>query len=219
MIEVIEKNINGKCVYEVEDHHHALIPWSQIRQKCKTAPHVLTLDHHTDVLRAFRHYDEVNAVPHALRIAALEDAIADLRHDEHFDFAIKNDIIASADIIPHGNFTEDVDPAIRVLHEHGKETAPSEFSRVLESDFLRQKLDGKIPANPYILDIDLDVFKGEKSISPDDPAFFFQLVRKAEAITISRERDWVRLLNLDHGKLSFDFFLDKLYKLIDQATT
>lgn len=217
MIGVITKTINGKRVHEVEDHHHVLIPWMQERQKLAAPPHVITLDHHTDVLTAFHHYDEVNSQPHAVAVDP-ESAIADLRHDEHFDFAIKNGIISSADIIPHGNFTENVNPAIRVLHEHGKETDPAEFVRVLESDFLRRKLE-TIPQPPYLLDIDLDVFKGEKSIAPDDPEMFFELIRGAEAVTISRERDWVRLLNLDHGRRTFEFFLERLYTLIDQATS
>lgn len=216
MIDIIRKNINGKRLYEVEDHHHVLIPWMQERQVLSVAPYVITLDHHTDVLTAFHHYDEVNSQPHAISVDP-ESAIADLRHDEHFDFAIKNNIISGAAIIPHGNFTNNVNPAIRVLHEHGKESDPADFALILESAFLKKKLK-TLPGSPYLLDIDLDVFKGEKSITPDDPDFFFQLIRNAEAITISRERDWVRLLNLDHGKHTFDFFLDKLYGLIDKAT-
>ena len=36
----------------------------------------------------------------------------------------------------------------------------------------------------------------------------------AAAITICRERDWVRLLNLDFGRQQYEFFLSKLLELI-----
>lgn len=82
----------------------------------KTAPHVLTLDHHTDTLPAFARYDGTHAEPHEKRIdradgEALRRAIRDLRHDEHFDFAVGNGIISSAAIFSHVNFSRDVNPA------------------------------------------------------------------------------------------------------------
>ena len=82
----------------------------------KTAPHVLTLDHHTDTLRAFTHYDETHPAPHERKIdrtdgGALRAAIRDLRHDEQFDFAVENGIISSAAIFSHVNWAENVNPA------------------------------------------------------------------------------------------------------------
>ena len=52
---------------------------------------------------------------------------------------------------------------------------------------------------------------------PEAPTVFRELVRNAAAVTICRERDWVRLLNLDYGKLQYEFFLDKLFILIRDA--
>ena len=70
---------------------------------------------------------------------------------------------------------------------------------------------------PYILDIDLDCFKGAASVQPEDPGLFLELARNAVAVTVSRERDWVRLLNLDYGRLEYPFFLERLYARLRQA--
>lgn len=70
---------------------------------------------------------------------------------------------------------------------------------------------------PYILDIDLDYFKGEASVNPADPSLFLKLIRDAAAVTVCRERDWVRLLNLDFGKRQYGYFLEKLTAFFAQC--
>ena len=211
--------IGRKVVYLVEDHHHALLPWREICRELGTPPHVLTLDHHTDTLPAFTHFNEVNKVCHPV-LVPVEEALPDLRHDEHFDFAVRNGIIRSATIFSHVNFAVDVNPALTIVHEppvnETLETLGDYYARILESDFLRKNLQqAPLPQGlPYILDIDLDCFKGARSIMPEDPTAFRELVCNAAAVTICRERDWVRLLNLDFGKLQYEFFLDKLLALI-----
>lgn len=211
--------IGRKVVYLVEDHHHALLPWREICRELGTPPHVLTLDHHTDTLPAFTHFNEVNKVCHPV-LVPVEEALPDLRHDEHFDFAVRNGIIRSATIVSHVNFAVDVNPALTIVHEppvnESLETLGDYYARILESDFLRKNLQqAPLPQGvPYILDIDLDCFKGARSIMPEDPTAFRELVCNAAAVTICRERDWVRLLNLDFGKLQYEFFLDKLLALI-----
>lgn len=220
MIPDVQKKTIGKTpVYLVEDHHHALVPWREICRELGTQPHVLTLDHHTDTLPAFTHYNEVHGIRHPLRIP-VEEALDDLRHDEHFDFAVRNDLIRSATIFSHVNFAIDVNPALQIIHDpppdETPETLAAYYSKILESDFLSGNLEqAPLPHGvPYILDIDLDCFKGERSVMPEDPAFFRELIRNAAAITICRERDWVRLLNLDFGKLQYEFFLNKLLEQI-----
>lgn len=211
--------IGRKVVYLVEDHHHALLPWREICRELGTPPHVLTLDHHTDTLPAFTHFNEVNKVCHPV-LVPVEEALPDLRHDEHFDFAVRNGIIRSATIFSHVNFAVDVNPALTIVHEppvnETLTTLEDYYARILESDFLRKNLQqAPLPQGlPYILDIDLDCFKGARSIMPEDPTAFRELVCNAAAVTICRERDWVRLLNLDFGKLQYEFFLDKLLALI-----
>ena len=220
-----QKNINGKSVYLVEDHHHALLPWAYERDRLGIAPHVLTLDHHTDTLPAFTHYDETHEKPHEKQIAnhgaeALENALKDLRHDEHFDFAIRNGIIASATIFSHVNFSREVNPAIRIIHDPPPddklETLARYYARALETEFLSANLErAPLPHGlPFILDIDLDYFKGEKSIKPEDSSLFRELIRKSAVITIARERDWVRLLNMDYGKTPDFIFERNLLRMI-----
>lgn len=217
--------IGTKPVCIVEDHHHALLPWRAIRQKLGVPPHVLTLDHHTDTLPAFTHFNEVNgAGRHPLNIP-VEEALDDLRHDEHFDFAVRNGIIRSAVIFSHVNFSVDVNPALTIVHDpppdDSTETLAQYYARILESDFLQHNLErAPLPENvPYILDIDLDCFKGARSVMPDDPALFCGLIRNAATVTICRERDWVRLLNLDYGKLQYGFFLEKVLEHIRNAVS
>lgn len=211
--------IGGKTVFLVEDHHHALLPWREIRNELGVPPHILTLDHHTDTLPAFSHWNEVNGGCHPVRIS-VEEALPDLRHDEHFDFAVRNNIIRSATIFSHVNFSQHVNPALTIVHEPPRDealkTLEAYYARVLESDFLQQNLKQAPlpPGVPYVLDIDLDCFKGGASVAPEDPAVFRDLIRNAAAITICRERDWVRLLNLDFGKLQYEYFLERLLGLI-----
>lgn len=219
--DVIFRSVAGKRVYEVEDHHHVLLPWAEERKRPGEPLHIVTLDHHTDTLPVYTHYHETHpGEKHQIiyDFDSVADALDDMRHDEHFDFAVKNNIIKSAAIFSHVNFAIDVNPAVTIVHtppEEGQEAAY--YAKTLEADFLQKNLQVAPLAAPYILDIDLDVFKGEKSIHPDDPSCFYQLIRDAEAITISRERDWVRLLNLDYGKLQYKYFLECLYSHIEAA--
>lgn len=219
--DVLFRIVGGKRVYEVEDHHHVLIPWAEERKRLGQPFHVLTLDHHTDTLPVYTHYHETHpGETHQILYSpeTISDALDDMRHDEHFDFAVRNNIIRSAAIFSHVNFAVDVNPAVKIVHTppaEGEEAAY--YVRILESDFLMENLRSAPVTMPYVLDIDLDVFKGERSIQPSDPACFYNLIRRAEAITISRERDWVRLLNLDYGKLQYPYFLERLYQHIEKA--
>ena len=217
--DVLFRIIGGKRVYEVEDHHHVLIPWTEERKRLGQPLHVLTLDHHTDTLPVYTHYHETHpGEQHRIQydFDSIADALEDMRHDEHFDFAVKNKILRSAAIFSHVNFAVDVNPAVKIIHtppEEGQEAAY--YARTLETDFLNENLQAAPVSKPYILDIDLDVFKGEKSIHPDDPSCFYTLIQEAEAITVCRERDWVRLLNLDYGRLQYEYFLEQLYTHIE----
>ncbi len=223
MPEVLEQIIGGKRIYEVEDHHHVLIPWQKETAFAGTKVHILTLDHHTDTLPAFTHYNETHSVPHPVENLKAEEAIPDLRHDEHFDFAVRAGIIRSGTIFSHVNFSVNVNPAVAIIHDRPQdESIPAlgrYYAQILESDFLQNNLErAPLPQDvPYILDIDLDCFKGAESVAPGNPSVFLELIRNACAITVSRERDWVRLLNLDYGKLEYPYFLSRLYQWILQA--
>lgn len=219
-VEMTELRLGSCRVYEVEDHHHVLLPWAKERARLGVPLHILTLDHHTDTLPAFTHYNENHDQPHAVEGLTTEEAIPDMRHDEHFDFAVRTGLICSAAIFSHVNFSIGVNPAVTIVHDPPTEDRLEEYyAQVLETEFLRKNLlRAPLPSGvPYILDIDLDCFKGVASVQPEDPGLFLELARNAVAVTVSRERDWVRLLNLDYGRLEYPFFLERLYALLRQA--
>lgn len=107
--------INSKDVYIFRDHHHALLPWSKIRGDFETAPILITLDHHTDTRPAYLNHmfhtygeDSVNNVEIRESLASkvvyssegsVNEAIQNLRHDEHIHAAILSDIIKFAFVI------------------------------------------------------------------------------------------------------------------------
>lgn len=230
MPDVERLSVAGKTVLIVEDHHHSLLPWAECHLQLGTAPHVLTLDHHTDTLPAFSHYDETHPRPHEKHFdwkndprAAIDSVLPDLRHDEHFDLAVRNGIISSATIFSHVNFSRNVHPAITIVHDPSPDESPDTlrqyYARALESDILESNLRRAPlpPDRPFLLDIDLDYFKTEASVHPKDPRVFSGLVRRAYAVSICRERDWVRLLNLDFGRHTFEWFLDGVLDLIRRS--
>ena len=47
------KEINGKKIFIVESHHHALWPWSLIKRGLENPLVLVSLDHHTDCRPAF----------------------------------------------------------------------------------------------------------------------------------------------------------------------
>ena len=71
------------------------------------------------------------------------------------------------------------------------------FDKALEDEHLAEFYDF-LPHENYILDIDCDYFKTEKSLNPAKSEIFFELLCNAEMITISLETDWVRLLTFEN---------------------
>ncbi|NLP65081.1 UPF0489 family protein [Paraburkholderia sacchari] len=107
--------IGGKDVYIVEAHHTVLLPWAQIRRKHADAPALVTLDHHTDTMEAFRRYryritkgdeDAMDAMLPGLIEAihweddkAVVDAVFKLKNDEHIRTALLAGIISRAFVV------------------------------------------------------------------------------------------------------------------------
>ncbi|MBO5762477.1 MAG: UPF0489 family protein [Lentisphaeria bacterium] len=209
-ISVEQRLIRGKKIFLVEDHHHVLLPWAELRRRSGQAFTTLTLDHHTDTLPAFTHYAEVHAEPGAFfpadfnKEAEIRQRLSLLRHDEHIDFATRTGIVDQAYLFTHVNFSISTNPAIHIYHEFpGEDPALLEqyYAQALETPFLRHLFDlaaMEFPPAGFVLDIDLDYFKTPRSVAPEDPGVFYELIRRAQAITISRETDWVRLLNMDY---------------------
>ena len=209
-IAVEERLIRGKRIFLVEDHHHVLLPWAELRRASGRAFSTLTLDHHTDTLPAFSHYAEVHAAPGVFfpadyrETSEIRRILSRLRHDEHIDFAIRSGMVDQAYLFTHVNFSISDNPAIHIYHEFpGEDPALLEqyYGQALETPFLRHLFDlagMEFPPAGFVLDIDLDYFKTLRSVAPEDPGVFYELIRRAQAITISRETDWVRLLNMDY---------------------
>jgi hypothetical protein len=70
---------------------------------------------------------------------------------------------------------------------------------------------------PYILDIDLDVFHSRKAVAPDDPSTFHRLIRGALAITIATEPEWVDDLWDDEEPIEVLELLDMVVSQIEKA--
>ena len=76
-----------------------------------------------------------------------------------------------------------------------------------------------VDAEPYILDIDLDVFHSRKATAPDDPSTLHRLVRGALAITIATEPECVEDLWHGDDPMESKELLDAVLLHIRQALT
>lgn len=109
------REINGKSIYIVENHHEVLEVWAEYRNNVEKAPILFSLDHHTDTHSAFLHYcydhdkdicrDEIaNELIESINYRNQEsiiNVIKKLRNDEHIDTAIKADIINKAFLVTY----------------------------------------------------------------------------------------------------------------------
>lgn len=196
-----------KRIHVTPFHHEVLNFWAAWRRgHGETMPAVLCLDHHTDVVRAFR--DDAAAVEQGAWRSpeTVEDAISRLRHDEHFDWAVRSGLVRGVFIASHTRATVPADDALHVLCDP-RWPDENEFLRdqercrpladsVLESDYLLRQFGGIERYVPFILDIDCDYILTRRALFPEDAAYFDALLRRAELVTVSLESDWVRLLKL-----------------------
>lgn len=146
----------------VEDHHRALLAWSQYRSRLAAAPRLITLDHHTDTSRPFRHHLRTAYAPaehERLRAAWLADidfrhadtvvaAIGRLNNDEHIVTALATDIISSAFVVAHNAKDTDL-PTYREhkimcrsasKNQDSYDVSREDCDKVAESRFLEEML-------------------------------------------------------------------------------
>lgn len=103
-----------KRIYIVWSHHHALKEWIKY-QECGV--HLLSFDYHTDFHKAFigKSGDPVenfrySSKRHNLYLNKhipckdIENAVKDLKNDEHIDFAIRSGIISKAYVFSHDEY-------------------------------------------------------------------------------------------------------------------
>ena len=213
----------GKIPVSVSDYHHeALELWSMVKRNMPDIPvSLITLDHHTDVVAAFRQQEQVSADAWKSP-ERVSDAISRLKHDEHIDWAIKSGLLAKAVVIAHVNATPPADERITVLHDS---RFPDEFTQlnepqkafhltsgILDDDFLIPLL-GDIPEGKFILDIDCDNFVCRQALFPEKHLLWHKLIKNACAITVSKESDYVRILKLRGEDISGESIADHLLEL------
>lgn len=210
----------------VENHHQVLPAWAQARRNSSAPLPVWTLDYHTDTMPCFRGKLPPPQDGDWQNPDVVADAVVKLRHDEHFDWALRAGILSEAHIGICGENSDIIaHPAITVRRPENYPSAdiilnsPEEFrpqaEKFLESDTLRQ-LFSRLPhpGEAYIFDIDCDCILCEKSLYPDDETLICRLLEHAVLVTISLERDWVRLLKLPGEKLTSQDIAEKLLSFL-----
>lgn len=281
------RDIGGKDVYVVDDHHYALAPWALIRRQLGRAPNLITLDHHTDVHEAFLGHAHLEtygsgndawalAMDLVKRIAWHNDqnllwAIRHLRHDEHIDAATISGILNYAfcmQLSDRGGNPSieqqayDADQQARwpqpptlplpcrpmtyadpenhifvISHDcaigcnrmhHNDDCVVEHGNMIIESTYLNDQLArgaemslsvgiNYLGSQPYVLDIDLDIFHSQQAIEPADPTTFYRLIRNAVAITIAIEAECVEELKFEGEAIDAPFLLAKLIDHIEEA--
>lgn len=285
--------IDGKEVFVVRDHHHALAAWASVRRACTNPPNLITIDHHTDVDEAFLGHaawrvhtgeisEEAGVAERNALVAAIDwksdagitHAIKSLQHDEHIDAATRSGILKSAFAIQlsdGGGYSSMEEAAHKkavaiawqtqtkppspltglrtyapaengiyvISHEcaigcekrpHDDQCVIDHALQIIESPYLDDQLARgakiavclgmpTVDAEPYILDIDLDVFHSRKATAPNDPSTFYRLIKGALAITIATEPECVE--DLWHGDdlMGTKELLDTVLSHIQQALT
>ena len=199
------------CEVKIHElHHHVLRAWNILREK---RPSVICFDHHLDILPAFLRSGTPGEAG-----KDLEKDIEFLQHDEHFDYALKYGMISEAVIISHTPVVTAIPENLRVLYDGdfaedeplNSERFKQYCDRALEDDFLEKFLP-YLPQKNYILDIDCDYFKTERSLAPSKSTVFREIVRNASMITVSREDDWVKILTFENPLIfNSQYIIDKL---------
>ncbi|MBQ4107026.1 MAG: UPF0489 family protein [Lentisphaeria bacterium] len=192
----------------VADHHQVLEPWAELRRRLPRPPAVLCLDYHTDILSCHARDIPLPADGAWRDRGTVSRAIAGLRHDEHFDWALRSGTISKAVIVSlTAPATPPAHPAIEVRHAGTLPepevilNRPESFRKtadgLLHDSFLRPLIaDIDMTRAPWILDIDCDFFLTAAATDFSDDSLFATIARQAALVTLSQETVWVRLLRL-----------------------
>ena len=195
------------CIVDL--HHHVLLPWADLRRTLPMAPRVITLDFHTDTLSAVFSRG-VAAEPGDWQDAeTVQNAVDQLHHDEHFDWALRTGLISRADIIAISPQVGIYPHPAMLVHPLAPELTPDSVLQSPEN--IRHPADHaldllpEIPMEtPYILDVDCDFFLTAQSLRIQPDSRFSAWVQNAAMITLSRENDWVKLLRLPGENITGD---------------
>ena len=203
-------------------HHEALIPWSALRARLADPPALLSLDFHTDTLACTDRGIPAPGPEDGLDPESVRNAVRVLHHDEHFDWALRAGVISKAVILA-------VSPQIGPMPCSGLRVLPFRGAPPVQTilndpesarDFADHLLSAGLPESaeldftrgtePWILDIDCDVFLTKKAPEYSEDSLFADWVRRAALITVSRESDWVRLLRFPGERLTGDRLASRL---------
>lgn len=209
-------------------HHQVLEAWCALRRTLGIPVPVWSFDYHTDTMAAFR-----NALPPpepgAWQQPEMVDfALKTLRHDEHFDWALRAGMVSEIHLLSFYAPPEaPAHPAIKVypapgFPEQNEALNQPEMFRpfaagFLSSEFIHRAFGDDLPPpdEPYILDIDCDAVLCAAALDLSKLELFGTLAAKAALVTISRENDWVKLLKLPGENLSGGETAEKLCRIID----
>jgi len=212
-------------VVTVDLHHQVLTAWAEYRRTLSMPPEVLSFDFHTDVMRCFRRNAPDPEGDAWANPGIVADAVARLRHDEHFDWALRGGAAAEVRIISLSPCAvEPEHEKMQVIRHPGlpdMETmlnVPEQFrplaAAVLSDGFLAPLVGDKLPEQGFILDVDCDYFLCREALFPEHRRIFDTLVKRAGLVTISRENDWVRLLKLPGENIDGTTLAQTLEKVV-----
>lgn len=139
--------------------------------------------------------------------SSVMNAVSVLRHDEHIDCALKLGVISHAYIFLSWNSGRsdlaettvfNFEPCYQGCSKdvHDDDCNLVRASLVLDDRELSARVNAvgrslNIEKQPFILDIDLDVFNTRRAVTPDNPVQFHRLIHHATIITIAREKQCV----------------------------
>lgn len=118
---IVENSIKNYRIYIAEKHHHVLLPWAKIKRENRSEEILLfSFDHHTDTHEPFLAYCENDEERMHQLVAcmnyeddiSIDNAIENLRNDEHIKAAIQSGILYKAFVISHSNTFDDVPESI-----------------------------------------------------------------------------------------------------------
>ncbi len=126
-------------------------------------------------------------------------------------FVISHDCAIGCSRMPHNDdcVVEHGNMVIESIYLDDQLARGSEMSRCVGIEHLE--------AQPYILDIDLDVFHSRQAIEPADRTTFYRLIRNAVAITVATEAECVEDLKFDGETIDAEFLLARLMEHIKAA--
>ena len=210
----------------VKQHHEVLYAWAELRRRLDAPPAVWSLDTHTDTMLSFR--GEANPPQKGDWAAAttVDRAVQTLRHDEHFDWALRSGTISRASILAllpgnlppaHPGMTVRTPPDLpdtAVILNNAELFRPY-AEKMLTSDFLRRSFGNDLPEDDnFILDIDCDYVYCADALSESDKELLHSLAERALLITLSEENEWVKILKLPGEKITGTSIAENLKKLL-----